>query len=223
MKPLLRDIKGTEYFVGVDLGQAQDYSAAVILEKDTILHALSDRYTETYRVRHLERFKLGTDYLRIVGRVKTIFDNPNIKLYGHLIVDYTGVGRAVFDIMRANKLKPIGITITSGIGVVKTETGFNVPKKELVTSLLILAQARNIKISKSLPEAKIIVDELENFKVKISLKTGQETYEAWREHEHDDLVLSLALASWYAQRFKMQRHFDRDEEEAQDWDIFTNG
>jgi hypothetical protein len=34
---------------------------------------------------------------------------------------------------------------------------------------------------------------------------GHEIYEAWRESEHDDLVLSFALAAWVAERRRMRR------------------
>lgn len=38
--------------------------------------------------------------------------------------------------------------------------------------------------------------ELLNFRVKINLKTAHDFYEAWREGDHDDLVLAAALAAW---------------------------
>ena len=39
--------------------------------------------------------------------------------------------------------------------------------------------------------------ELAQFKVKINISTGHDSYEAWREGDHDDLVLAVALACWY--------------------------
>jgi hypothetical protein len=38
-----------------------------------------------------------------------------------------------------------------------------------------------------------------NFKVKIDPETAHESYSAWREAEHDDLVLAVALATWWAE------------------------
>ena len=35
-------------------------------------------------------------------------------------------------------------------------------------------------------------------RVKVNLQTGHDSYEAWRERDHDDLVLAVAFASWYA-------------------------
>lgn len=50
------------------------------------------------------------------------------------------------------------------------------------------------------PEARLLVEELLNFKVKINVKTAHDSYEAWREGIHDDLVLATALACWYGER-----------------------
>jgi hypothetical protein len=40
--------------------------------------------------------------------------------------------------------------------------------------------------------------ELLNFRVKINLASGHDSYEAWREGDHDDLVLAAAMAVWSA-------------------------
>lgn len=69
-------------------------------------------------------------------------------------------------------------------------------------SLQVQLQAGGLKIAGQLPEAKILVEELLAFKVKIDPKTAHDSYEAWREGVHDDLVLAVALASWYAEKHK---------------------
>ena len=43
--------------------------------------------------------------------------------------------------------------------------------------------------------ANTLTSELLNFKVKITT-VGNETFESWRERDHDDLVLALACALW---------------------------
>jgi len=48
----------------------------------------------------------------------------------------------------------------------------------------------------SLTYIKEFVEELQNFKLKIT-KSANDTYEAWRESVHDDLVLSVGMAVWY--------------------------
>jgi len=180
------------FISGLDLGQTQDFSALAVLER-------SDHYNDaTYQVRHLERFQLGTSYVEIVAQVTERFSQPPLKL-SNLVVDQTGVGRAVVDLLRDISpppwyLKPITITggHTVGEGADRSK---HVPKKDLVGCLQILLQAGRLKIAKSLPEAAILVKELENFRVKITV-AANESFEAWRDGDHDDLVLAVALACW---------------------------
>ena len=51
----------------------------------------------------------------------------------------------------------------------------------------------------SLPEAQLLVQELINFKAKVTA-ASEVAVEAWREGEHDDLVLACAVAAWEAER-----------------------
>jgi hypothetical protein len=53
-----------------------------------------------------------------------------------------------------------------------------------------------LKIAKGLPEAENLAHELSSFKVKVNVNSGKETFESWRERDHDDLVLAVALAAW---------------------------
>ena len=55
-----------------------------------------------------------------------------------------------------------------------------------------MLQAGRFKGAKEFPEASILVEEPLNFRVKINLKTARDSYEAWHEGIHDDLVLSVA-------------------------------
>jgi hypothetical protein len=52
-----------------------------------------------------------------------------------------------------------------------------------------------LKIAEELPHAEILVGELTTFSTKITL-AGNETFEAWRERDHDDMVLAVAMALW---------------------------
>ena len=96
--------------------------------------------------------------------------------------------------------KVIPVTITFGGSVTGgMYGGYNVPKRELVSNLAILFQSDRLKIARTLPEAPQLVEELQNFKMKITL-AGNDTYEAWRESDHDDLVLAAAMACWYGEK-----------------------
>ena len=75
----------------------------------------------------------------------------------------------------------------------------NVPKRELVSTIQVLLQTKRLRIPSLLPEAQVLLEEMTNFQVKISL-TGHDSYGAWREGTHDDLLLAVALACWAAEK-----------------------
>jgi hypothetical protein len=65
---------------------------------------------------------------------------------------------------------------------------------------------KRITVAKDLPLTKTLESELGTFKVKIT-GAANETYEAWREGQHDDLVLAVAMAAWLGQRNQRVREF----------------
>lgn len=215
------------FIIGVDLGQAQDYTALVVLEREAratgetesiyrpatrIWHDgrleagrrsdyLTVPVTKNYfAARHLERLPLGTSYPAQVERVKAVF--CAVKGDKQLVVDQTGVGRPVIDMLKAARLPVRAVTITGGDTVSRDGNGYRVPKRDLVSTVQVLLQSDRLKIAKALPEAQTLVDELVAFKVTIG-SSGHDRYGndvgAWRENAHDDLVLATALACWYGQ------------------------
>jgi hypothetical protein len=91
------------------------------------------------------------------------------------------------------------VIITAGHEAAWGEGGLHLPRKELVGVLQVLLQTRRLHIPRTLSEASLLVRELENFKAKVTL-AGGDTMEAWREGEHDDLVLAVALAAWVGEQ-----------------------
>jgi len=199
--------KDSLFFIGVDLGQMQDYTAIAIVERMEYVTNTGDDDGEhiiEHRVRHLERFPLGTLYPEVVRKVGIMMNAPELEDRTILVVDATGVGRAVVDMFTNAYLRPVAVTITGGNKVSNEGWDFGVPKRDLIGVLEVAMQTGRLKIAKELPEAKTLMDEMLNFKRKITL-TGNDTYEAWREGQHDDLVLATALAVWYAEQYVRPR------------------
>lgn len=184
--------------VGVDLGQARDYTAICVMEFQpgvTYIRGLE-------RMNHLP-YTATEDKPSIVRRVREIMAIPHLS-DAQLLIDFTGVGRPVFDIFTQAGLKPIAIGITGGNAVHPAPKGYNVPKRDLVFSLVAMFQSGTLKIPAMSPEAQTLVNELMAFKMKIKSATMHDSYEAWREQDHDDLVLACSLPSWYY-AYKYQR------------------
>lgn len=178
------------YILGLDLGQLQDYTAIVIAEQ--LGKTQKDR---AYHISHIERFRLGTPYPDVVTRVKELLSTEQLKGKTTLVVDATGVGVPVVDMLYQAGLSPIPILITGGDSVNSGGVFLRVPKRDLVSQLQVYLQSERLKIVEELPEARTLINELLTFKVKVTAN-AHDTYGAWREGAHDDLVLAAALAVW---------------------------
>src|SRR5215475_6559412 len=110
------------FVLGLDLGQAQDYTGLVTIEQ------AGQRFDAV----DIRRYPLGTPYPAIVEDVCAILARPLMR-DAALVVDATGVGRPVVDMFRAAHCNPTPVLITAGAHAHLDENGYwLVPKKELV-------------------------------------------------------------------------------------------
>ena len=199
IQPLVR------HFVGLDLGQPHEFTALAVLERPLASAAdLLAGSRPAYALRHLRRFPLGTPYPAVMQAVVSLLGSARLS-DPTLVVDQTGVGHAVVG-MLADALRGrtsclfFPVTLTAGHAVTGGEDGvLHVPKRELVGTLQVLLQTRRLQVSRSLPDAAVLVQELENFRTKVTT-ARQETLESWREGRHDDLILAVAVAAWLGEQ-----------------------
>jgi hypothetical protein len=188
------------FVAGLDLGQSADYSALAIVEAQTHEFLEPTKHVGTLcALRHLHRWELHTPYPTIVADLKALLDAPPLNGRAQLVVDGTGVGRPVVDLLHVAGLYTIPVSITAGAQVTHEQGWYGVPKRELVSTMAVAFEGAALLVAEGLPLAPVLLRELRNFKAKISL-SGTDTYEAWREQDHDDLVLATALAVWWARR-----------------------
>lgn len=193
-------------WLSADLGQAADYTAIVVgqtfvttertYQKSqfaVVETPAIERAIQSYRVVNAHRPRLGTSYPVIAAQLAAFLEDlPDADL----VVDATGVGRGVVDILRARNLRPVAITITGGMETNKvSEWDIRVPKVELVSSLIAASQEDRLRISPELPLRDILVQEIAAFSPRHTA-TGLTSYEG-RDGAHDDLVLALAIGIWH--------------------------
>lgn len=186
------------YIVGLDLGKAQDFTALAILEVGAS--------TTPCQLRHLARFPLGTPYTEIAASVKRLLESPPLVRYSDtgtttsratLVVDATGVGAAVIEVFEQAGLRPVKVLIHGGAQMSRRGAAeYHVPKRDLIAGLLVAFQERRLLIADGMPEGQTFVQELMTVDYRMT-PSANETY-THREGTHDDLVLAVALAHWYA-------------------------
>jgi hypothetical protein len=187
------------YFLGLDLGQAADYTALATVRRTGGAEA-------RYEVVGLKRFALGTAYAAIVESVSALLgraplNGPKTKL----LVDATGVGMPVVEMFRRAGMKPVAVIMTAGATATCVDAyRWHVPKRELVSALQLPLQAGRLKVSGRLAEAATLQREMLSFRVRITA-AANDTYAAWREGEHDDTVLAVALATWAGEALRKRQ------------------
>jgi hypothetical protein len=191
------------FIVGLDLGQSMDFSAAVVVERQQLPKAASPLDSKgpppRYAVRHITRWDLGTAYPTIVAEVAALLMHPPLADNTKLIVDHTGCGRPVVDLIKQTGLRPVAVSIHGGDRVSQDGMDYRTPKRDLVGVVAVLLQQQRLQIAQDLPMTPLLTHELLNFKVKIDPRTAHDSYSAWREQDHDDMVLALALACWWGE------------------------
>jgi hypothetical protein len=190
----------TRYIAGLSLGPSGMFTGLAVLEKRYTLGKYGFENDAAYAVRHLARFPPGTPYSQVVDALRAVFAEPSVK-NGQLVVDQTGVGRAVFESVHNAQVgaSVYGVTVTASHAAAPDERGgWLVPKKDLVGVLQLLLQEKRLKVAPALEHARTLVEELQQFQLKtVSLDPAAVE---WRDRPHDDLVLAVAVAAWQAER-----------------------
>jgi hypothetical protein len=214
------------YWVGADFGQASDYTAVCVLERVPIEVGEREVVRRTgllrrekvtvpthdheLHLRYLSRPPLRTSYERIAdGIVSRVRELEPTGAFGErgtigLVVDATGVGRAVVDMLTERvstarngpKVHLWPVVVTAGQHVTRNGPFMGVPKRELIHAGVVALQQGRLKFGAEVPQREELMEELLAYRIKISLATGHDSYQPWREGGHDDLLFALCLSVW---------------------------
>jgi len=179
------------FIISCDLAKTFDYSAISVLEK----------MDSSYHLRSLQRMHKGTPYTVTAAHLRGMVSETALQCDGRppvLVIDGTGVGAAVEDILRAWRLPLISVKIHGGISVIKKPGEIRVPKKDLILSLLSAFNSGHLQIARGIPEGQDFVHELQRFKVKINPRTRRATFEG--QGSHDDIVCSVAMGVYIGEK-----------------------
>lgn len=201
------DRLGKRWIVGADLGQVADPTAICVLEQLSTSDNAGNvnepmRITKKFEVRHLERLPLGMSYVSQTGYLHELMQRPPLTPKNStLIVDGSGVGRAVVDLLKRGGLKFQPLVITGGDGQSQEDGWHRVSKMVLVSTLQAALHSGELKIATGLKDAKVLANELQDFRAQFT-SAGNVIFGA-RESAHDDLVLATAIALWWGRRGRM--------------------
>src|ERR671912_1085605 len=183
------------FYVGLDLGQSADYTALAVVH--SVHTRTSDgKAAKGLHLRHLERYTLRTPYPEIVEKVAALLRDERLAPTEYdpsrgrycsqppaLVVDNTGVGVAVTDLLKGKGFRFTPVTITGGDTAHKTGRNRRVLKRDIVAALEVPFHTGALKVAEKLTLWPVLREELLNFRRKINLKTARDSYEHWRDSD----------------------------------------
>jgi hypothetical protein len=205
--------------VSWDPGKERDYSAFSLIERPFVQQGKAEVFTDNpgrlnfeaqYHVGDLYRLPLGTNWSEQVDMFIDYLDRINEENI-FVTIDRTGVGNVVWDewLARMNKrggdrlyrFRHTPITFSGKEAVTESMRGYVVPVRDMVNTTRVLMQNGRLQIPDELPLKDLFVRELNNFKFKQDPKTAHDSYSAWREGDHDDLVYAVCMSCWAGEYF----------------------
>ena len=186
------DPSGHRYVIGVDWAKHTDFTVITVLDTD----ALRDRQVTPHLV-YFERLNV-LNYVVQMDRVEAV-----ARKFGAvaILVDSTGIGEPLHD----------GLAMR-GLPVYPYHLG-GMRKTQLIQSLSVAIQSKAI----SFPDIPVLLSELGSYQYSMS-PSGTIVYAA-PQGDHDDCVISLALATWAAQHPVWTPDAKFVVEEMDDWSI----
>jgi hypothetical protein len=109
---------------------------------------------------------LGTSYPDVVAHVREILTRPPLRDDCDLVIDESGVGRAVGDMFDPVGLRPIRVTITAGADATRLDgiRRWSVAKSLLISGVDARLHSGELRFAAELTQAHALAEELKDFR-----------------------------------------------------------
>lgn len=143
--------------------------------------------------------KQGLPYDQIVEWVVKTVSNPAFNKIKppEFILDATGVGVAVRDMIRAKGVRMKAITITAGEAFNRQGNFIHIGKARLIGKFLGAFDGGKVQVNPNMPIWPAVEREMLAFRAEMSTQ-GRVKLEA-EPGENDDMLFALAMAVWYGE------------------------
>lgn len=201
-----RIIGHKRYFLGIDLAQAQDFTAIVALldEQLPIMQdGLATLGARSLTICYADRFK-GVSYPSICSHLATLMVATPFSGRCKLTIDGSGLGRPVSDILTEQNVPHEAITMTAGQNWSRKGRYVSVGKTRLVEGLSVLFASGELTFATGLPLRGEIESDLSSFVLTETAAGNQIITQSRQSGSHGDLAIALACAAFSATALKPQ-------------------
>ena len=204
-------LPSAEYILSQDIGKKQD-------DTTSLIYRITPEYVDSYDggrrvmtfmdVVYMDKRRLSYD--RLARFTQELMQSASLGERSTLLIDGTGIGEAVYDIYTSKGLEPVKIIFTSGETASMERnraeqskrfndiSGYKVPKVDMVSAAQVIFQQGRIRFAPDLPFRDECLEQLQSFVGKVNERTENVKYENLTDEIHDDFVVNILMASWYA-------------------------
>jgi hypothetical protein len=194
------------YWLGVDLGQANDFSSVVVI-KDQALPVFDDsRIIVGQRERtvvYADKFK-GVSYVDVVDHLIKLRNAPPFGGLSELVVDGTSIGRVVSDMLWDQSVPHSAVQMTGGQEWGRSGRYVNASKTLMIENLAVLFAAGELKFAHDLQLRKEIEEDLASFTTQTTAAGNQIITQSRNASGHGDLGIGLIVAAFASQYLALQ-------------------
>jgi hypothetical protein len=185
------------FILSLDPAQLRDWSALAAID----MQYRPEEKRFGYDLVAMAR-KQGLPYDRIVDWVAKTLKNPafNQREPPEFILDSTGVGVAVRDMLAAKGVRLKAVTITAGESFTRQGPIYHVGKARLIGTFLGAFDAGKVRVNPNMPIWSQVEREMLSFRAEMNTQ-GRLKMEA-EQGENDDMLFALAMAVWYGEEVK---------------------
>jgi hypothetical protein len=205
--PAIPRVTGYSRFqIAADLGQANDYSAVVVI-KDEALPIVDDAWViigpRKRTVVYADRFR-GVSYVAVVDHLIRLTNAPPFGGKSELAIDGTSIGRVVSDMLWDQNIDHKAVQMTGGQDWTRKGRYVNAGKTFMIENLAVLFAAGEIRFAHDLPLRAEIEQDLASFTTQTTAAGNQIITQSRSAAGHGDLGIALIVGAFATQYLSNQ-------------------
>lgn len=203
--PAIPRVTGFSRFqISADLGQANDFSAVIVI-KDEALPIVDDTTVivgpRNRTIVYADRFR-GVSYVDVVNHLIRLKNAPPFGGKSELAIDGTSIGRVVSDMLWDQGIDHKAIQMTGGQEWSKKGRYVNAGKTAMIETLAVMFAAGEIKFAHDCPLRAEIEQDLASFSTQTTAAGNQIITQSRSAAGHGDLGIALIVGAFASQHLQ---------------------
>lgn len=196
----------SRYWLGVDLGQANDFTAICAIMDERLPTVIDGRVKIGPRERTVvfaDKFR-GVSYTDVVQHLNRLRNAPPFAGKTELAIDASSLGRVVSDQLWDQGVPHHAIQMTAGQEWNRKGRYINASKTHMIETTSVLFSAGDLTFAEGLPLRKEIESDIASFSLTTTAAGNQVITQSRNASGHGDLGISLIVAAWASQHVTSQ-------------------